>query len=474
MNVNKLATALFLAALVALAAAQIWYRPLDRDEGFWLYASWRLAQGELPYRDFALPHLPLAPLYYAAAVKVFGPSLYALRAVNVALFAASALGLALAVRRRFGARASVLTAAFFGSSSLALTWLIPVKAYAPATAALAFAVAVWLWPGRKEGIGLTRAVVVGVLLGAATLARLPLLATLAAAALGIWFASPGGPGRRLALVAGACAGVLALTPPVLYYRLAAGEAFPFNVWGIHELFLAGEGASRGAAALGLFAPPDAALLILAACLALGTAHRRILVFPLAAGLVLVVANLIPGSAQRQYFTPAVAALAPAAGVGAAWLWERRRALGLLLVAAAVIVGVARPAAKVAFDRAHKMLVGPAEVYAAARLLADNTPRDAEVFTAWPGYAALARRKVMPAWELGYFTHRVGAKLDAAERRRYHLMTYEETAAALAAGEAEYALDGLDTPAELEPTLARCFRVVASRRGVVLLRYAAPE
>jgi len=92
LNAKKLMTALFLAALFILAAAQIWCRPVDRDEGFWLYTSWRLAEGELPYRDFALPHPPLAPLYYAAKIKAFGPSLYALRATNVALFAASAPG----------------------------------------------------------------------------------------------------------------------------------------------------------------------------------------------------------------------------------------------------------------------------------------------------------------------------------------------------------------------------------------------
>jgi hypothetical protein len=147
-------------------------------------------------------------------------------------------------------------------------------------------------------------------------------------------------------------------------------------------------------------------------------------------------------------------------------------LGVVVVA--VLVGVARPAAKVAFDRAHKTLVGPAEVYAAARFLAERTPPDAKVFTAWPGYAALARRKVTPGWELGYFTHRVGKRLGPEERRRYHFMTYEETAAALAAGEAAYVLDGLDTPAELEPTLKYYFREAASRRGVTLWRYAPPE
>jgi len=59
---------------------------------------------------------------------------------------------------------------------------------------------------------------------------------------------------------------------------------------------------------------------------------------------------------------------------------------------------------------------------------------------------------------------------AAERRRYHLMTYGETARVLSRGEAEFALDGLDTPDALKPTLVRYYEKVASRGGVTLWRY----
>jgi hypothetical protein len=466
---KKIVVAGVWAILFAIAVAQIWSRPVDRDEGFWLYTSWRLAEGDLPYRDFALPHLPLASLYYAGAIKIFGPSLYALRGLNVALFALSAAFLGAAVGRRFGGEASFLTVVFFASSSLTLTWLVPVKTYAPAAAALAFAVAAWLWPGDVEKTVLGRALVVGALLGAATLARLTLVVTLPAAAFGIWF-SASRPGRRGAAVGALCVGFLALTPVILFFRAAAGDAFAFNVWGIHKLFLGDGATGRWAAALGLLLPPDPAILVAAAFLALGTARRKILAFPLAAGVFILIAQFLPGSSQRQYFVLAVPPLAAAAGVGAAWLWKRRRAAGAFVVTAMVIVGAARPAAKVVFDRAHKELVGPAEVYAAARILAQGTGEGDVVFTGWPGYAALARRVVLPGWELGYFTHRVGERLSAAERRKYHLVTFGETAEALAAGDAASALDGLDTPKELEPTLREYFVELTRRRGVTLWRY----
>ncbi|NIT35507.1 MAG: hypothetical protein GTN49_03235 [candidate division Zixibacteria bacterium] len=459
-----------MACLFALAAAQVWCRPVDRDEGFWLYTSWRFAHGELPYRDFALPHLPLAPLYYAGAAKVFGPSLYALRALNVALFAVAAAALGLAVARRFDRLAALFAVAFFASSSLTLTWLVPVKAYAPAVAALAVAVAFWLWPGRSNELSLLRVAVVGLLLGAATLARLTLVVALAAAAVGTWLGPPSRPWRRAALVTAACLGFLALAPLVVYFRAGAGDAFAFNVWGIHRSLIIEQPADRLASALSLLWPPDPAILVATALLALRAAGRRILAFPLAAGILIILANLAPGTTQLQYFVPAVAAFAPAAGVGAAWLWRRKKGVALAVVGAAVVFGAARPAAKVAFDRAHKKLVGPAEVYRAAELLEERTAPEDEIYTGWPGYAALGRRKVLPGWELGYFTHRIGAMYAPAERRRYHLMTYGETAEVLSRGRAEFALDGLDTPDVLKPTLARYYEKVAKRGGVTLWRY----
>jgi hypothetical protein len=473
LNLNKTVATALLAVLFVIAVAQIWYRPIDRDEGFWLYTSWRLAEGELPYRDFALPHLPLASLYYAGGIKLFGPSLYALRALNVGLFVLSALALGLAAWRRFGATSSFFAVAFFASSSLTLTWLVPVKAYAPASAALALAVAVWLWPGDIGKTALVRAFLIGVLLGAATLARLTLAATLPAAALGLLLYSPARPGRRVAAVAALCVGFLALAPVILYFRNATGDALAFNVWGIHERLMGGDTA-RWAAAGDLFLPPDPVILMVVAFFALKSGQRRVWALPLALGVLIFLAHFLPGSSQLQYFVLAVPAFAAAAGVGTAWLWQRKKAVAAVVVAFAAILGAGRPAAKVAFNRAHKELVGPAEVYRAAHLLAADTSPDERVYTAWPGYAALARREVVPGWELGYFTHRVGKLFSPEERRRYHLMTYEETAAALAAGEATYVLDGLDTPAEIQPALGRCFRVAGSYDGVILLRYSPPE
>jgi len=447
---------------------------VDRDEGFWLYTSARVGRGELPYRDFALPHLPLASLLYAAAIGVLGPSLYGLRALNVVLFLGMGAWLAVAANKRLGHEAALTATTFYASSSLALTWLIPVKAYAPATAAITGACVLWL--GREPGGDLApgRAALIGLLLGLATLSRLTLFPTLAAAALVLILTAKK---RVLAGVAALCLGfIIPVAAICLFFQKKAGTAFAFNVWGIHRLFLGDEPAGRARALAALLLPPDPALLIVLSCFAFTTKNARALALPAALGAAVVVANLAPGTTQVQYFAPAIPALAVTAGVAAATLINKRRYLGVALVALTAVIGVSRPLAKIVGDRAHKPPVGPAEVYAAAALLKERSAPDETVFTAWPGYAALAGRRVLAGWELDYFTARIGERTDAVSRRRYHLLSYDETAARLAAGAATTALTGLDADvtAALTPTLKRHFYPVARRRGVTVWKYRRPS
>ena len=93
-----------------------------------------------------------------------------------------------------------------------------------------------------------------------------------------------------------------------------------------------------------------------------------------------------------------------------------------------------------------------------------------VFCAWPGYAALAERRLLPGWELGYFTDRVGSRVDEDTRRRRHLMTYSETAFWLERGVAETAIDGLDTPDELKPVLIEHFALIEETGEIKVYRF----
>jgi len=74
---------------------------INDDEGGYLYASWRITKGELPYRDFMTPQMPLFLHTGAALFHYFGPELYVVRLFSVALVLLSAFFLYLLAEEIF-------------------------------------------------------------------------------------------------------------------------------------------------------------------------------------------------------------------------------------------------------------------------------------------------------------------------------------------------------------------------------------
>ncbi|HID86043.1 MAG TPA: phospholipid carrier-dependent glycosyltransferase, partial [Anaerolineae bacterium] len=83
------------------------------DEGGYLYAAWRIGEGEMPYRDFLTPKLPLFLYPGALLLKLSGNSVLALRAASALAVTSSAFLLYLTVRRLFGAGTALLAMALF-------------------------------------------------------------------------------------------------------------------------------------------------------------------------------------------------------------------------------------------------------------------------------------------------------------------------------------------------------------------------
>jgi len=82
---------------------------LHDDEGEYLYQVWRIATaGELPYRDFMTPQLPVFLFFGAGVMKLVTESLWAMRFYSVLLTFGSAVLLFLAARRHHGFTASLL------------------------------------------------------------------------------------------------------------------------------------------------------------------------------------------------------------------------------------------------------------------------------------------------------------------------------------------------------------------------------
>ncbi|MGI8594273.1 MAG: hypothetical protein ACR2ML_07925, partial [Solirubrobacteraceae bacterium] len=86
-----------LAALFAGVTLREGVQP--HDEGLMLQAAQRIADGQLPYRDFWTSSGPGQPLALGALTKLFGPSLLTWRLVRLALAATVAL-LAFTLARR--------------------------------------------------------------------------------------------------------------------------------------------------------------------------------------------------------------------------------------------------------------------------------------------------------------------------------------------------------------------------------------
>ncbi|MBK7091605.1 MAG: hypothetical protein IPH59_07785 [bacterium] len=55
---------LILALQLAAALVFVYYRTVDADEGFYLAAAQRVADGMMPYVDFFFPQAPLLPLTF--------------------------------------------------------------------------------------------------------------------------------------------------------------------------------------------------------------------------------------------------------------------------------------------------------------------------------------------------------------------------------------------------------------------------
>src|SRR5690606_36525128 len=84
------------------------------DEGEYLYQIWRMVTaGEIPYRDFLTPQLPVFLYAGAGVMSITGVSLTAIRVYTVLLAFASAGILYLAGRRHRGPLVGFLAAALF-------------------------------------------------------------------------------------------------------------------------------------------------------------------------------------------------------------------------------------------------------------------------------------------------------------------------------------------------------------------------
>jgi hypothetical protein len=210
----RLGLALFAAAaLICGAAAMVGIQP--NDEGLMLQAAARIADGEVPYRDFWWFYPPGQPALLGGLWAAFGPSLLTWKVVRALACGAVAL-LAWRLARRGGAPPWAALAAW-GAATFALAYPSGPHPF-PVTLALCLGAL----------LSLERPALAGTLTGVAAFWRLEFAAYLGLGVL-LAYAVRGGSGRWALRYAGAAAGVAALLFLPVVVLAGPGDTFELLV-----------------------------------------------------------------------------------------------------------------------------------------------------------------------------------------------------------------------------------------------------
>ena len=453
---------LALAAAVALAAANVWFGPLNQDEGWYLLAARNVADGGVPYRDFFYTQGPVHPVVYGLFSRVWSPFgvlggrifTAAVGLLAALFFAACAGGLA---RRRDPAAGE--PAFFFAFVLLALSpdWAyftaIP-KTYALGSLFLALG---FLFALAPSAVALPRgertfvAAFSGVCFALAAATR----ATLCLAAVPVWIAllavARGERARRfdwLWFALGCGAALLAVYVPVF---VCAGGNFLFS----QTYHAAREGAPLGrwlvlrAGFVCFLAQGFPALVAAAAVLA--AARRRIasggagasagcdplLVAAAAAFALLTLAHFLVPFPYADYNVPAMPFAAVALAVPLGRLVARAelapRRVGLAALAACAVFTAASPwpqkwvgGEQDRFWFRTDSESALAKLRRAARLVRELDPARKPLLTQDAYLAVEAGVPVVPGLEVGPFSVFPDLSDDEARARRVHnVATLEE-------------------------------------------------
>ncbi len=369
-----------LAAVLAGATLREGIQP--HDEGLMLQAAQRIADGQLPYRDFWTNYGPGQPLVLGALTKLLGPSLLTWRLVRLAIGATVAL-LAFTLARRHASRPWALVAWIGAAGAMAFP-----TGPGPNPAALALGLGA-IALARRAPAG------AGGLAGAAALFRPDLGA---AAAVGVLIATGRGGAARALLAAAGTAALLYLP----FLVAAPGELLDQTIGfaGMQDL-------QRLSFPFDYTGPADPNELlefygpaILIACLAVwgasAVARRPSLEEWALAPLAVAGGLYLLARTDEFHLTPLSVVLAPMLAIAAAELRRPEARIALALALALVVAqGLERQLALVvhpAGDRAPALAVADgvrvpdadaAALEATARFVDARVPRGAPIFVANP-------------------------------------------------------------------------------------------
>jgi hypothetical protein len=402
---------LLLALQTVLLSWAVFHRRINPDEGIYLTSSYRLATGQLPYRDFMYPQMPNFAYLFAPLVLLGVPLLVSARFVSVACSGA----LSTVLYREMGRRglpdlARIVLLALFVLHGLKLISHATAVTHAPSDllALLSF-----------TALERRRPLLSGIFLGLAVGFRLPLAPLVLVYAGALWWR--GQPRGMIPLAVGFA---LALTPVLPLVAIDPAN-FAFGTYTLHQIRgnfpnMAASLRQKGAVLLKwLLFPQD--LLVLLITL---SARRQLPALPAIAVLVLGAAFLQATPTYLGYVVQVLPFLFIAAGPGFAGLVRHRKLLAAVMIAyvlsAVPSLGYSPISIFSEGPQEKNRLWNPGAVNAVVRLIRAHSAPGDHVLSWWEGYPTLADRDGVIG--VGFWEASVARKLGDPKAARFHCMT----------------------------------------------------
>ena len=407
----------------------------NADEGWYLYASRLVYEGQLPYRDFAYSQMPLLPYLYGLPQLLLGPGMYLGRATSV-FFSFLALAVCLlAARSRGGQVAAALTALFLLSFTFGVYFDSIVKTYALTALLFALTLLVLSSDLREE-----RRYPLAVLTAlSAMLVRL----SAAAFAVVIFVYCLRATKRKTTRLGVALVCLIMLTVAACFV-LPDPHAARWNLLGLHlyqwqqvgNISLAGQLQSiareRLPDLLKLFAPYLLLLLVLGIIAYFkrdmrASLRRNSHLVAVAVGLALfALSHLLNGTWHLEYFVPAIVVLTPLLAVWSCQAFEQypaRSPARVLLSLTLVGVMLWGPLSQ---GRKHLDFSGgqpPLEkIHEVAGFVAEHTQPTDQLLVFEALWVAIdGHRAALPGLSMAQFSYR---DLPAEEARRLKVVNYD--------------------------------------------------
>ncbi|MGB5137152.1 MAG: glycosyltransferase family 39 protein, partial [Candidatus Zixiibacteriota bacterium] len=236
MTAKALDKRLILILLLQLAAALVFvfYRTVDADEGFYLAAAQRVADGLMPYLDFFFPQAPLMPLTFFALSNWGVESLLLLRILaSLAGIATTFVMYKLVKRTMQNTNAALVAAFLMAFGGLFLTWHSTFKPYAFVDLALLISFYFLLKSGEQDKLDTKAILFAWLALGIAINFRSIFLALIPIYVYALVLAARRARTDVFKPAKFAALGILLPSIPAIYFLFSAPEQFLFNNLGFH-------------------------------------------------------------------------------------------------------------------------------------------------------------------------------------------------------------------------------------------------